>query len=93
MCYNLARKNEDKLFGQGTLLVEAWQNYNGLEDIKSSTEMFDTVIAGGIETANKAVSLITDGTGNGVQFEAIVMLGEDKSLDFHYCSYYDVLIA
>lgn len=136
--YNLARKNEDKLFGQGTLLAEDWQNYMtrhkgekfagifggyintnkyGLEDIKSAMEMFDTVIAGGIETANKAVNsynqevidslqqeidsynqkiselqnkesavesyptavnLITDGTGNGVQFEAIVMLGEDS---------------
>lgn len=136
--YNLARKNEDELFGQGTSLAEDWQNYMarhegenfapifksyintnevGLEDIKPATELFDTVIAEGIETANEAVksynqeiidslqqeidsysqkidefqnkeiaaenyptvvNLITDGTGNGVQFEAIVMLGEDS---------------
>ncbi len=136
--YNLARKNEDELFGQGTSLAEDWQNYMarhegekfapiferyintnevGLEDIKSATELFDIVIAEGIETANETVksynqeiidslqkeidsynqkigelqnkesavesyptvvNLMTDGTGNGVQFEAMVMLGEDS---------------
>ena len=136
--YNLARKNEDELFGKGTSLAEDWQNYMarhegekfapifqryintneyGLEDIQAATELFDTVIAEGIEAANEAVNsynqeiidslqreidsynqkinelqnkevagesyptvvnLMTDGTGNNVQFEAIVMLGEDS---------------
>lgn len=89
----------------------------GLEEIKTATELFDTVIAEGIAAANEAVNsnnqemvdslqqeidsynqkinelqnkevagesyptvvnLMTDGTGNNVQFEAIVMLGEDS---------------
>lgn len=75
--YNLARKNEDELFGQGTSLAEDWQNYMarhegekfapifngyintdeyGLEDIKAATELFDTVIAEGIESGNEAVN-------------------------------------
>ncbi len=93
----------------------------GLEEVKTATELFDTVIAEGITVANEAanemadsmtqemmddaqqemdsynqkieelqneeiagesypvaVSLIIDGTGNNVQFEALVMLGEDE---------------
>lgn len=88
----------------------------GLEEIKTATELFDTVVAEGMAVVNEAVntnnqemidslqqaidsydqkiedlqnkeiagksyptaiSLITDGTGNEVQFEAFVMLGED----------------
>jgi hypothetical protein len=139
--YNLAQKNEDELFGQGTSLAEDWQNYMarhegenfepifkryvntnkvGLEDVKTATELFDTVIAEGIMVANEAVNtnnqemidslqqaidsynqkieelqnkeiagesypvvvdLMTDGTGNDVWFEALVMLGEDNIED------------
>ena len=89
----------------------------GLEEIKTATELFDTVIAEGTAVANETVNLViqemiaslqqeidsynqkieelqnkeiagesyptvvnlwTDGTGNSVQFEAFVMLGEDS---------------
>lgn len=89
----------------------------GLEEIKTATELFDTVITEGTMVANEAVNsnnqemidslqqeldtynqkieelqnkeiagesyptvvnLMTDGTGNNVQFEAFVMLGEDS---------------
>lgn len=92
-------------------------NKVGLEEIKTATELFDTVIAEGTAVANEAVNsnnqemidslqqeidsynqkieelqnkeiagesypvvvnLMTDGTGNNVQFEAFVMLGKDS---------------